>query len=198
MYQSVCSYKGVDGLRFTIDENTFRPATQYPENDCFCTQQTLDVDGSPSCYLDGVVDLKTCIGAPILLSFPHFLFADEKYRKAVDGITEPDESIHKIFLLVEPNTGTPLEGRKRAQFNMALRPASYMTLTENLPRAVLPLLWVEEGVSLPDKYIDEINSKYFNALKVANGVKYGIIAVTLAAVVTSTGFLVRKKFFTAK
>lgn len=49
---------------------------------------------------------------------------------------------------------------------------------------------------MPQKYIDELNDEYFNTLHVAAGVKYGVIAVTLAAVVTSGGFLIRKQFFT--
>uniref|UniRef100_V5I8K2 Sensory neuron membrane protein 2 n=1 Tax=Anoplophora glabripennis TaxID=217634 RepID=V5I8K2_ANOGL len=195
-YAGQDTYKGVDGFIFTINENTLRNETEFAENDCFCVQQTLNELGESSCYLDGLIDLKSCVGAPILLSFPHFLYADDHYREAVEGVDEPDESIHKLYLLVEPNTGTPLEGKKRAQLNAVLRPANFLSFSEDLPQVVIPMFWVDEGVSLPQKYVDELNDMYFNRLQIAAGVKYGVIAVTLAAVVTSTGFLVRKKFFT--
>ena len=36
---------------------------------------------------DGVFDVTVCqFGAPIILSWPHFLGADQKYRDAVEGL----------------------------------------------------------------------------------------------------------------
>nr|UTN00850.1 sensory neurons membrane protein [Semanotus bifasciatus] len=195
-YEGEGTYKGISGYRFVTPKNTLWSSTDSPENDCFCTKQTSNEEGELSCFLDGVIDLMPCVGAPILLSFPHFLYADEKYINAISGVEEADESIHQIYLLVEPNTGTPLEGKRRVQLNAVLRQASFLKITESLPKAVIPLLWVEEGASLPQEYIDELNDKLFNMLKLADGVRYGLIAVTLASVLVSTGFLIRKQFFT--
>lgn len=35
------------------------------------------------------------------MSLPHFLYADEKYLNAVEGL-EPDEEKHAIYLHLEP------------------------------------------------------------------------------------------------
>ncbi|KAG5893040.1 hypothetical protein JTB14_014820 [Gonioctena quinquepunctata] len=194
-YKETDSYKGIDGYRFGVTSNAMRPATPDAENDCYCIKQTMGIDGEPSCFLDGALDVYPCFGAPILLSFPHFLYANESYLNGVKGVSRPDSSIHELFLLIEPNTGTPLQGMKRIQLNVVLRPVPYIAYTTGLPSTVIPLVWVEEGVSLTPELIDELNTMYFDVLKVADGVKYAIIAISLATVFISTGFLLRKRYF---
>ncbi|CAH1116434.1 unnamed protein product [Phaedon cochleariae] len=193
-FQTTDTYSGIDAYRFGITKDTFRSATPNPENDCYCIQQSTDVDGEPSCFLDGVLDVFPCFGAPILLSFPHFLYADESYVDAIDGLSPPDPDIHELFLLIEPNTGTPLQGMKRVQLNTAMMPIKYIPATSNLSKVIMPMLWLEEGVSLPQNLIDELSSKYFNVVKIVTGVMYGLIAVAAASVLISSGFLMRKNY----
>lgn len=42
------------------------------------------------------------------------------------------------------NTGTPLVGKKRIQINFVMRPIKFMPLAENLPRTVIPTIWLDE------------------------------------------------------
>lgn len=51
---------------------------------------------------------------------PHFLGADERYSKMVYGL-DPNPDKHSIFTDIEPNTGSPLRGGKKLQFNMFLK-----------------------------------------------------------------------------
>lgn len=41
------------------------------------------------------------LGAPVVLSFPHFYFADPSYLNAVEGL-HPNSSIHSFHIDVEP------------------------------------------------------------------------------------------------
>lgn len=41
------------------------------------------------------------IGAPIVVSFPHFYQADEKYIKAIDGMS-PNKEEHETYLDLNP------------------------------------------------------------------------------------------------
>jgi lysosome membrane protein 2 len=41
------------------------------------------------------------LGAPVVLTLPHFLGAANEYTSLVDGLT-PDADKHRIFLDVEP------------------------------------------------------------------------------------------------
>lgn len=58
-------------------------------------------------------------GVPIIMSSPHFLFADPKFLKDVDGLV-PDERLHNTYLSVDPITGVLMKANKRLQFNMQL------------------------------------------------------------------------------
>jgi len=42
-----------------------------------------------------------CTGAPIVVSFPHFYQADEKYIKAIEGMN-PNEEEHETYLDINP------------------------------------------------------------------------------------------------
>ncbi|RZC37537.1 sensory neuron membrane protein 2-like, partial [Asbolus verrucosus] len=71
------------------------------------------------------------------------IYSTDICRDNIDGI-EPHEDLHRTYLIVEPETGTPLEGMKRIQINAVLRPVGNINLMKHLPRVVLPLLWIEE------------------------------------------------------
>ena len=51
---------------------------------------------------------------------PHFWGADDRYYLMIDGLARLEEK-HKIFTDIEPNTGSPLRGGKKMQFNMFLK-----------------------------------------------------------------------------
>lgn len=51
---------------------------------------------------------------------PHYLGADERFGRMIDGM-DPNEEKHSLFMDVEPNTGTPVRGGRKMQFNMFLR-----------------------------------------------------------------------------
>lgn len=57
---------------------------------------------------------------PIVATMPHFLGADERYGLMVDGMN-PNPDLHSIYTDIEPNTGSPLRGGKKLQFNMFLK-----------------------------------------------------------------------------
>lgn len=70
--------------------------------------------------------------------------ADEIYTSLIIGQT-PDVDKHRIFIDIEPNTGSPLRGGKRVQFNMFIRPIHpSITMMNNINPALLPVVWVDE------------------------------------------------------
>nr|CAH7747137.1 unnamed protein product [Callosobruchus chinensis] len=184
---------GLDALRFGLSEDVFK--SEDADHDCYCTKQTADETGSKSCFLDGTLDVQSCLGEPVLLSLPHFLYADEEYLQKVKGITPPNKDEHEIYLLVEPNTGTPLQGMKRVQMNLILRPIPFLDFTKNLPQAVYPLLWLEEGASLTQDLIDELNSKLFNVKKIANYLLYALMGIVFVAILGTSSYLMRMTVF---
>ena len=66
---------------FSPRSDVFMSPTSVPENECFCTDEKLC-----SALGDGMFGISTCqFGAPIVLSWPHFLGANDTYRNAVEG-----------------------------------------------------------------------------------------------------------------
>ncbi|KAJ6640865.1 Lysozyme S [Pseudolycoriella hygida] len=80
---------------------------------------------------------------PIILSMPHLLDVAPQY-KTVKGL-HPDAERGKTFVDVEPKTGYPLRGYKRAQFNMFVRKFDEVGATKNFKTFLLPLIWIEEA-----------------------------------------------------
>ena len=58
------------------------------------------------------------IGLPIILSNPHYLFADEKCLNDVEGISPPKLELHNTIVYVEPLTGIEMKANQRLQFNI--------------------------------------------------------------------------------
>ena len=68
--------------RFVPREDVFKmDFEKYPDNKCFC-------DGEELCDMigDGMFAVPKCqFDAPIVLSWPHFLHANETFQKSVTG-----------------------------------------------------------------------------------------------------------------
>ncbi|KAL3280955.1 hypothetical protein HHI36_004180 [Cryptolaemus montrouzieri] len=183
-YNGPGSYKDIEGYYFRTSPTMFNSSD--PPNDCFCINQTMGVDGKPTCFLDGVMDMYPCMGAPVLLSYPHFLYANPKYVNALDGDIKPDPKKHELFVLLDKYLGVPLEGHKRAQMNIVLRPISeFKKVTGKLPQTVLPIIWIDEGLELPPVGMDMINNLFYNTLKLVNILKWTFIGITFGLTVIS-------------
>ncbi|CAF3634316.1 unnamed protein product [Rotaria sp. Silwood1] len=91
---------------FSIPAEVLNNATLNPENAGF---GNLD---------SGVLNVSTCQqGAPIILSFPHFLYAAEHYQAHIDGLA-PDADAHRTVLQIEPHTGFVFNAQERIQINV--------------------------------------------------------------------------------
>ncbi|KAI5636974.1 CD36 family domain-containing protein [Phthorimaea operculella] len=128
----------------------------------------------------------------MVLSYPHFLYADSLYRNGVIGMN-PIEDEHRIFLDLEPNTGTVIRGMKRAQFNVFLRPITGIPATQNLRTTLTPIVWVEEGMNLPEEFVDEVTSKLLSPLNLVGVLIPVLVAITAAVFVLGIIILVRAK-----
>jgi hypothetical protein len=110
------TFNKTDRLADNIEVSTFAPEpslfSNSTENAGFCTP-------AGHCLLTGLLNMSACVHAPIILSSPHFLFADERLLKQVDGL-KPNALLHNTFLSVEPTTGLLMKANKRAQLNVQL------------------------------------------------------------------------------
>lgn len=72
------------------------------------------------CCVSGIMDIGPCKkDAPLVVSFPHYLFADEKHLDSVVGLN-PKKDKHEFYLESDPLTGVTLSVRARFQVGVIL------------------------------------------------------------------------------
>nr|WAB51688.1 scavenger receptor 2 [Harmonia axyridis] len=180
VYNRTDTYKGIEGYVYKTDPNLFYSSVDDPTKDCYCSLKkgTLDENGQKSCFLDGVIDIYPCLGLPVLVSQPHFLNADKKYLQNLEGL-HPDPEKHEIYVLLDKYTGIPLQAHERVQLNIILRPSESFDSSKNFARTILPLVWIDMGLDLPDSGIDLLNSLLYDTLTLVNISKWLFIGISL-------------------
>ncbi|XP_013112607.1 sensory neuron membrane protein 2 isoform X2 [Stomoxys calcitrans] len=164
-YQKEVKYKGIPGFRYSIGENFINDIGPEHDNDCFCVDKLTNViKRKNGCLYTGAMDLTNCLDAPVILTLPHMLGASNEYTKTIKGL-KPDAKIHQTFVDVQYLTGTPLQGGKRVQFNMFLKSINRITITENLTTALMPAIWVDEGIQLNDEMVAFFKKRLINTLQ---------------------------------
>ena len=53
-------------------------------------------------------------------------------------------------------TGTPMSAAKRLQFNMFIFPIDKIKTMKTFPTALLPMFWIQEGITLGDEFLDQL------------------------------------------
>ncbi|XP_004933211.2 sensory neuron membrane protein 2 [Bombyx mori] len=176
-YQYDTEYEGIPTKRFSANEWFLDN-----EDGCYCLNVTKGITQENGCLLRGTMELFTCSGAFMVLSYPHFLYADPIYRNGVVGMN-PVEDKHRIMLDIEPNTGTPVVGAKRAQFNIFIRPISGIVATDNIKTTLMPLFWVEETSRLPLNFVEEIQGRLLRPLNLLSILIPVIVAICFVILV---------------
>lgn len=167
--------------KYATTEDTL---ADIPQNECFCpTGQDEAGNDVPKCPPSGMMNLLACLKADILISYPHFYLADKKLHDYVTGLS-PNKSLHENYASVEPRTATPLAGRKRIQMNLRIKRMENFDLLANVTDGIFPLLWLEEGVTLPEEVIQMLKVN-FSRIDLLGYIKWGLIFVGIAVMATS-------------
>ncbi|XP_058792828.1 sensory neuron membrane protein 1-like isoform X2 [Phymastichus coffea] len=145
IYDQKSKFRGIKTLRYTTDLGT---DPDNPLHKCYCK-------APDDCLKKGVYDAYKCVGAPIVVSNPHFYLADPEYLTMVDGL-KPDKELHAVAIDLDAFTGSPVQAHIRAQFNFFLFKVEKYKIMKNFPSALLPIFWIDEHTILPDFLIKEI------------------------------------------
>ncbi|XP_072171405.1 lysosome membrane protein 2-like [Diadema setosum] len=168
VYLEDCNTRGIPTYRFSPPPYLFANHTVYPPNIGFCTPN------GTHCYPGGLLNVSSCqFGAPIFMSSPHFLYADQSVLDMVNGV-HPVEELHRTFFDVEPNTGGPLNVSKKLQVNAHLRSYDFAKWYKDVPEAYLPLVWINERGALTQESADQLRKQLLLPLEIGT---YGTWAV---------------------
>ena len=160
---------GIDGYRFNVPKNLFESGDINPNNKGFC---------NPNCLPSGLLNVNACVpfNAPIVVSQPHFLNGNKSLQKMILGLN-PDEEKHDTFLSVEPNTGILLEASKRIQFNIQVDPIKGVDDLENVKSAQVPIMWINEHVSIDEGDANKLKKEVLNNLEIIKWIEIGLYIV---------------------
>lgn len=144
-------------------------------------------------FKSGVFDLSSCkFGAPVLLSYPHFLHAHTSYRENVDGL-RPNPDKHQFSLLVEPRTGTPLATSARIQINLYISKPPWISRFRYIPEIVFPVFWQEMSAQVPPDVREHLAWALTTPFALADIVSLVFILLGLVLVARSAWILVRSE-----
>ncbi|XP_014206677.1 sensory neuron membrane protein 1-like [Copidosoma floridanum] len=136
-------YSGVKTFSYTSSLGV--DPESNPHDKCFC-------HNPDECLKPGVFDAYKCAKLPIIISNPHFYLADPHYLTLVDGL-KAEKDKHMLHVDLEPNSGVPIHANTRVQINMLLTKVEKFKLMKNMPEALLPLLWIENTLNLPNSLV---------------------------------------------
>jgi hypothetical protein len=148
-YYKDIDVNGIKCKRYVADQSLFDYSLE--ENKCFC-------DPIAGCPANGVANVSSCTyGAPIFVSFPHFLYADRNYSKFIQGL-KPSEEKHKFFMDIEPTFGIPINAKARIQTNILFEKVDGIDLFSNLKheQLFLPLFWASISAEIDSEMSDKL------------------------------------------
>ncbi|XP_077924915.1 lysosome membrane protein 2 isoform X1 [Halichoerus grypus] len=141
-----------------------------------------------NCLGSGVLNISICKnGAPIIISFPHFYQADEKFVSAIDGM-HPNKDYHETFVDINPLTGIILRAARRFQINVYVKKLDDFAETGNIRTLVFPVMYINESVLIDKETAGRLKSVINTTLIITNipyivmalGVFFGLIFTWLA------------------
>uniref|UniRef100_A0A673VFC1 Scavenger receptor class B member 2 n=1 Tax=Suricata suricatta TaxID=37032 RepID=A0A673VFC1_SURSU len=172
------SVQGLPAFRFTVPAEVLANTS---DNAGFCIPKG-------NCLGSGVLNISVCKnGAPIILSFPHFYQAEERFVSAIDGM-HPNKDYHETFADINPLTGIILRAAKRIQINVFVRKFDDFVETGNIRTMVFPVMYINESVLIDKETASRLKSVINTTLIITNipyiimalGVLFGLIFTWLA------------------
>lgn len=152
VYKKDVVRSGVEGFRFTPPINVFDTREQNPDNDCYCM-----VDEGQSCGRQGLFNISACkFGAPMAISWPHFLHGDPTLLEALEGLN-PNPNLHEFYIDFQPKLSIAMAAKARLQINFMISKVEDIKQVAGIPEMVFPLFWFESGIDvLPEPVVEKL------------------------------------------
>ncbi|XP_077864537.1 lysosome membrane protein 2-like [Saccoglossus kowalevskii] len=185
VYEKHVYLKGIKLARFSAPEYVLADADTYPPNIGFCTPN------EDHCLPAGLLNASACQqGAPVIYSFPHFLYADPSIMLPD---MSPDKEKHQTYVDTDPITGLTMRVAKRLQVNIHLQPLSGLSQTYEVLEMVFPILWLNESTELSDASAAKYRSHIQTPLLVTKIVPWVFIAIGVLLIVLSLIMAIRNR-----
>ncbi|XP_070552515.1 lysosome membrane protein 2-like isoform X2 [Ptychodera flava] len=180
------SVRGISVDRFGAPSDVFANVTDNPANAGFCTP---DVE---HCLPSGFLDVSNCQqGAPVVLSFPHYLYVDPDY---VLPFMNPTKEEHETYVDAHRLTGVTMRAEKRMQINLHVQPDDYFTELRKIHEVYYPVVWQNESYEIDEDDADKFKSKVVTPVMITSIVQWTVLGLgIIILVVVLIVVLVRAK-----
>lgn len=153
--------KGIQAYRFAPPVDVLQAPSINPANEGFCVPKG-------DCLGTGVLKVSVCReGAPIVVSFPHFYLADQKYVDAIEGLS-PNKEEHETYLDLSPIVGVPIRACKRMQLNIILNRIQGFPKTKFINETIFPIMYVNETATIDDESANQMRTLLLIVTLVSN------------------------------
>ncbi|KAG6443856.1 scavenger receptor class B member 1 [Manduca sexta] len=168
---------GIHLLRYRMPKNVFDDPANNPANQCYCEIDT------GTCPPRGVINITDCtMGAPALVSFPHFHLGDPRLREEVTGL-QPDPVLHDSYIDFHPTLGIALNGKSSLQINIQVKKSSTFTVLKDLDEGlILPVAWIEMGI---EELPESLRSLVYHGTYSTAAVQLGLSVFCIIALIIS-------------
>ncbi|XP_058791990.1 protein croquemort-like isoform X2 [Phymastichus coffea] len=175
---------GLTGNKYISDAEMFDNGDKVPSRKCYCEDS--------QCQPSGTLNVSLCKwGAPAFVSLPHFYLADKSYLQNISGMN-PQKEKHEFRLIVQPDTGVPLQVRAALQVNFLVEPEYGFKLFKDLPKMYVPMLWFTQEVNLTSEYASQV--KLLLVLPpLGSGVSISVAILGILLIVISAFLFFRQK-----
>ncbi|XP_069987003.1 lysosome membrane protein 2-like [Penaeus vannamei] len=170
-YERDRDHFGIHVYRFIPPRDMLEDPLVNHDNLCYCSPD------QNHCLGAGMMNMAPCaMGAPIVMSTPHFYQGDEVELAKLVGL-DPRKEDHETFLDVEPRTGVTMKAAKKIQINIPLKPYGQFPSFKNVPEVIFPVLWVNESAAVDEATAQEVRKGVTLPFVVVDAVCGTLIAV---------------------
>ncbi|XP_063591608.1 lysosome membrane protein 2-like isoform X2 [Penaeus indicus] len=189
-YEKDRNHFGIHVYRFIPPRDMLEDPLINHDNLCYCTP---DID---HCLGAGMLNMAPCaMGAPIVMSTPHFYQGDEVELAKLVGLN-PRKEEHETFLDVEPRTGVTMKAAKKIQINIPLKPYGQFPSFKNVPEVIFPILWVNESAVVDEATAQEVRKGVTLPFVVVDAVCGSLIAIGVVLIIVGAFRFYRFKHLT--
>lgn len=190
---------GVSALKYTLDPKCLQSGENNPDNQCYCLSRNADDSPKPECFLDGLIDLSSCVQPNVVASGAHFIHGSDDFLARLSGISAPNASIHDPVLIIEPNTGVAVKAHVPIQINVRLEKGGFniFNFFKDDEPLILPLIWTSESSELTPEQGKLLSNKLlllnsWLATVILGGAVLFIIMIIIFAIILFSRYRVTK------
>lgn len=160
-YRQNAMINGINVFKYSLDEKSLQSGAKNPDNMCYCLMRDSNGTASPECYIDGLVDLSTCVAPNVFASGAHFLYGDPELTTRVTGLKPFNLTTDEPLAYVEPNTGLTIQVKVPLQLNVRLERGGFnlFNFFQDYKPLIMPLLLVDEAAEMTDQQASLLRSK---------------------------------------